>query len=83
MLPPASIPRFVTTTERLDAAETLPPALMARVETLFVKVKLLVTVKSPPVSRRRVDAVIAPNSVEVSDKVFKTSVPSVIARELA
>ena len=82
MFPPASIPRFATTTARSDAAVTFPPARIARVETLFVKVRLLVTLRFPPVSRRSVAAVITPSSVEVSDKVLETSVPNVIAREL-
>ena len=60
---------------------TLPPARIARVETLFVKVRLLVTSRLPPVSSRSVLAVIVPSSVAVSDNVPVTSVPAVSARE--
>jgi hypothetical protein len=82
MFPPAWIPRLATTTARFDAAETLPPARIAKFETLLVNVRLFVTVRSPPVSSRRVLAVIAVSSVSVRDKVFGTSVPAVMAREL-
>jgi hypothetical protein len=81
MFPPASIPRLETATERFKAADTFPPARIASVETLFVNVRLLVTVKSPPVSRRSVLAVIVPSSVAVRDKVPATSVPAVTALE--
>jgi hypothetical protein len=81
MFPPASIPKFATTTERFEAAETFPPARIASVETLLVNVRLLVTVRSPPVSSRSVLAVIVPSSVAVKDKVSVTSVPAVIALE--
>ena len=81
MFPPASIPKFATTTERFEAAETFPPARIASVDTLFVNVRLLVTVRSPPVSSRSVLAVIVPSSVAVRDKVPVISVPAVIALE--
>jgi hypothetical protein len=81
MFPPASIPKLATTTERPEAAVTLPPARIARVETLFVKVRLLVTSRFPPVSNRSVLAVIVPSSAAVRDNVPATSVPAVIALE--
>ena len=81
-MPPASIPKFATTTESSEAAETFPPARIASVETLLVNVRLLVTVKSPPVSSRRVEAVMAPSSVALNARVPLPPVPAVIAREL-
>jgi hypothetical protein len=56
---------------------------MTRVETLLVKFRSLVTSSFPPVSSRRVFAVIVASSTAVSDKVPATSVPpAVMAREV-
>ena len=81
IVPPAWIPKLAIANARLDDADTSPPARIATVETLFVKVRLLVTSSFPPVSNLSVLAVIVPSSAAVRDNVPVTSVPAVSALE--